>query len=302
MPRVESSSALYGVAGWPLQDTLSPRLHNAAFTALGLAAVYVPLRVPPGRAAGLLGSLETLGFHGANVTVPYKEIVFRQCRRLGPEARASRSVNTLVRTPHGWEGHSTDGEGLVSFLRTAGLPSRAMNVVILGSGGAARSAAEALLRRSGVRLSMVTRSPRQAQASLAGLGRPGRGSSLEILKRGGAPARAAVESARLVLNATTLGTGSRDPLPCPATWVASGATAVDMIYGRETAWQKALRRRGRTAYSGLGMLIHQAALSLELWTGCKALSWMLWTGGWDEERIRSGASPTLPAGDPRPPA
>ncbi len=288
MPRIESSTSLFGVVGWPLQHTLSPRLHNAAFTALGLDAAYVPLRVEPSRSRRLLESLDTLGFQGANVTSPHKEAAFRACGWASPAARAARSVNTLRRVEAGWEGHTTDGAGLVGFLHGEGLDPRRCAITLLGGGGAARSSAVALAALPGVRLRVVSRNPRSAAKGLEGLEELGAGSSVEFLKRGSAGSERAVRSARLVLNATRLGQVSGDELPCPGEWVSEGAAAVDFVYGRMTPWRRALRKRGRLAYSGLGLLVHQAALSFRLWTGRNPLEWMLWTADWEAERDASG--------------
>jgi shikimate dehydrogenase len=299
MPRVEAGTALYGVVGWPLRRTLSPALHNAAFTALGLPAVYVPLRVSPERGGQIVAALETLGVSGANVTVPHKEAAFRQCDQLSEDARAARSVNTLVRTASGWEGHTTDGPGLLDALRAAGCEPAGRAVALLGAGGGARSAAVSLLRLRGVRLRVVTRDPRRAARALAELDALGSGSSLEILRRGTPAAERGVRAADLVLNATTLGAFGTRGMPCPAGWVRRDATVLDFVYGADTPWLRALRGRGVTAFSGLGMLIHQAARSFELWTGRKALRWMLWAGGWDHELARSGVAPAGRAPKPR---
>lgn len=301
MPRAEPVTALYGVAGWPLEFTLSPRLHNGAFTALGIRAAYLPLRVRPEHSTRLLDSLETLGFRGANVTVPHKETAFRLCGRLSPEARAARSVNTLTRTPRGWAGHTTDGVGLARFLRSVGVAADGSRIALLGAGGASRSVAQNLLGRDGVRLTLVSRDARTASRSLAGLGRPGKGSSLSIVERGSRDAQVAVRAARVVLNGTTLGSAPGGAMPCPVDWVRPDAVAVDFVYGRETPWVRALRRRHVTAWSGLGMLIHQAALAFEVWTGRDALPWMLWAGGWDveKERVAGLEAPAPGPGRPR---
>ena len=299
MPRVEAGTELYGVAGWPLRRTLSPRLHNAAFTALGLSAVYVPLRVSPGDGGVILAAIETLGFRGANVTVPHKEAAFGQCDQLSEDARAARSVNTLVRTASGWEGHTTDGPGLVDSLRAGGCPPEGRTVALLGAGGGARSVAVSLLKLRDVRLRLVTRDPRRAARSLAWFEALGKGSSLEILARGSVGAERALRAAGLVLNATTLGAYGSRALPCPAAWVRPDAVAVDFVYGAGTPWRRALRARGVVAFSGLGMLIHQAARSFELWTGKKALKWMQWAGGWDHELAGSGAGGGRGAEKPR---
>ena len=100
--------------GWVLllgdrvAHSVSPAIHNAGFDALGLDLVYLASAVPPDRIAEAVAGLHALGGVGANVTVPHKEAAFALADTLGPVARATRAVNTLVRTPDGWRGHNTD--------------------------------------------------------------------------------------------------------------------------------------------------------------------------------------------------
>ncbi len=130
MDRIDGSTRLVGIVGWPVEHSLSPRMQNAAFESLGLDWAYVPLPTPPERLAEALSGLAALGFAGANVTAPHKLAVAELCET------EARSVNTLVVRGGRVEGLSTDAAIL------AGLPSE--RPVVLGDGGAAAAFLDAL--------------------------------------------------------------------------------------------------------------------------------------------------------------
>ena len=120
-PRITGTTRLVGVIGWPVSHSRSPRMHNAAFAALGLDWAYVPLPVPPERVGDAVRGLVALGFAGANVTVPHKQAVIPFLDELTPVARAIGAVNTIVVRPDGsLLGDSTDGAGFMADLRAHG--------------------------------------------------------------------------------------------------------------------------------------------------------------------------------------
>jgi shikimate dehydrogenase len=130
MMEISGTTTLVGIIGWPVEHSLSPRMHNAAFAALGLDWAYVPLPTPPGRVADAVRGLAALGFVGANVTSPYKVEVAALCETDAP------SVNTLVVRGDRIEGYTTDAAVL------AGLPNA--SPVIVGAGGVAIAFHQAL--------------------------------------------------------------------------------------------------------------------------------------------------------------
>jgi shikimate dehydrogenase len=127
---ISGSTRVVGILGWPVEHSLSPRMHNAAFAAVGLDWAYVPLPTPPERLAEAVAGLVALGFAGANVTSPHKLAVAALCET------ELTSVNTLVARDGRLEAHSTDAAVL------ARLPAE--RPVILGGGGAAAAFAQAL--------------------------------------------------------------------------------------------------------------------------------------------------------------
>ena len=249
----ETGPSVYGVVGWPVGHSASPAIHAAAFESVGLAATYLRLPVPPGRAPTALGSLRALGARGANVTAPHKVAIARLCGRLDASARAVGSVNTLVIEDGVVVGHDTDAEGLRRFLEEdAGLELSRMPAFVLGSGGAARACAVALSGRAGS-LVIAARDP-SAGADVAALFE----GPASVVPFG----EAAEVDARLVLNATPLGWRGElirvSPRP--------EQVVVDLVY-RETPLLRRARAAGSVAHDGRGMLLRQAALSFGLWTG-----------------------------------
>ncbi len=257
--RLTGTTRLAVVIGRPVRHSLSPVLHNAAFAATGLDWVYVALEVGAGRGAAAMDAVRTLGIAGVSVTMPLKAEVAAAVDRLGPSAEALGAVNCVVATDGELTGHNTDGGGLLSALAAdPGFDPRGSSCVVVGAGGAARAVILALALAGAEVVTVVNRDPGRAAraAGLAGAaGRVGRVSD--------------IAGADLVVQATPLGMDPRrDPLPFPADLMAPGQILADLIYHPgETPLMAAVRARGVTAVNGSGMLLHQAALAFELWTG-----------------------------------
>lgn len=257
--RIHGSTRTVGVIGWPVSHSLSPEIHNAAFAALDLPWVYVPLPVPPGRLAVALEGLQALGFSGANVTMPHKTEAAERIGRLSEEARRLRAVNTIVVGAAGLEGHNTDAPGFDRFLRRdAGFDPAGRTALLYGAGGAARACALALAQGGLSRLLIAARDP-----SRVDLGGALEGSPTELII---VPfERAAEHRVDLIVNATPLG-ALGESLPLPP--LGPDVLVVDLLYRPATTpLLQAARAAGATAFGGLGLLLAQAALSFELWTG-----------------------------------
>ena len=254
---ITGTTRLAAVIGSPVSHSLSPVIHNAAFLDGGLDWVYAAFEVSPGAAVGALAAMRVLGIAGLSVTMPHKDDVAAAVDVLDPAASALRSANTVVLQPDGrLAGHSTDGAGFVASLYEAGVDPDGMNVAVLGAGGAARAVIDALTRSGAAHIAVVNRSPDRARfaAALAG-------------ERGSVGGAADITTADLVVNATSIGMGSLDT-PCDPDLLRAGQVVADVIYHPlETALLAAARARGATAVDGLGMLVQQAVLQQELWTG-----------------------------------
>jgi shikimate dehydrogenase len=248
-----------GVIGWPVEHSLSPAIHNAAFAALGLDWAYVPLPVAPDDVADAVRGLRALGFEGANVTMPHKSEVASLVHMRSEDAERLRAVNTIVVGDHAMTGHNTDAPGFGRFLRDdAGFDAEGKTALIYGAGGAARACALALARASLARLVVAARNRGTAERLRDAI----EGFPVEFVPA--AFADAPKHTADLVVNATPLGTAGEE-LPLPP--LGAETLVVDLLYDPAiTPLQVAARAAGATAFGGLGLLLQQAALSFELWT------------------------------------
>lgn len=273
---IDGSTQLVGLIGWPVEHSLSPVMHNAAFKALGLPWCYLPLPVPPGQVEAAVRGLAALGFRGANVTVPHKRSVMMALKLVTPSAQSLGAVNTLVigRNVEGavaMAGYNTDSMGFIGALRQGGFePEDEGDAVVVGAGGAARAVVFGLLWSGSGRIQVLNRTLEHAQALLADLGQdPGYASRLRALPL---TPETLVESARaasLLVHTTTVGMwphvdGSVWPGGVP---IPSHLTVFDLVYNPlETRLLGQVRRSGARAIDGLGMLVRQGALSFDLWT------------------------------------
>lgn len=246
--------------GWPVAGSLSPTIHNAAFEAMGLDWAYVPLPVPPGALAEALAGLAALGFAGANVTMPHKTGSADLIADLSEDARLLRSVNTIVCTPGGLEGHNTDAPGFGRFLRSdAGFDAAGRTALVYGAGGAARACALSLARDGLEELLVAVREPARAEGVRAAL--QGLATRPTVVPFD----RAVDREVDLVVNATPVGARG-ETLPVPR--LGPDTLVVDLLYRPSvTPLLGSARAAGAKAFGGLGLLLHQAALSFELWTG-----------------------------------
>jgi len=258
--RIDGAASTVGVIGWPVEHSLSPVIHNAAFAALGMGWVYVPLGVEPGRLPDALAGLRALGFRGANVTMPHKTEAAELCDQLSEDAGRLHAVNTIVVGPSDLAGHNTDAPGFERFLREdAGFDPGGGSALIYGAGGAARACALALSRAGAAGITVAVREASRADPIREMLRDDPVGVDVIAFER------AAEAKADLIVNATPLGAHG-EALPTPA--LDAAALVVDLLYRpASTPLQTAARDAGVAAFGGIGLLLHQAALSFELWSG-----------------------------------
>jgi len=259
-PRIGGATRVAAVLGWPVAHSLSPVIHNAAFTALGMDWTYVALPVEPGTVPAAVAGLRALGLSGANVTMPHKEAVADAMDELTEDAERVRAVNTIEVRDDRLVGHNTDAPGFARFLEhDAGFDPAGKTALLFGAGGAARACALAVARAGLTRIVVALREPARAAPLAAAL--DGFETQVEAI----AFDDAGDATADLVINATPLGAHGEE-LPLPK--LGSDGLLVDLLYRPAvTPAQQAARAAGVRAFGGLGLLLYQAALSFELWTG-----------------------------------
>lgn len=250
-----------GVMGWPLNHTLSPAIHTAAFRRLGIDWAYLTFPVPPQHLAEAIGGLRALGGIGVNVTIPHKEAVIAHLDQLSGDAVAIGAVNTIQRMGERLIGHNTDVDGFREFVSgDAGIRVEGTDAVVLGAGGAARAVVKALDDLGARSIAIVARSSERGAAlkDLVGTAR----ARVEPWDR----AADLAQEAHMVVNATPLGTEGDDPVP--GTRWHPGQSVVDLVYlPPTTPMVEAARSAGADAWGGVGMLVRQAAASFQVWTG-----------------------------------
>jgi shikimate dehydrogenase len=253
---------VFALLGDPVQHSRSPALHNAAFAACGLNAVYRAERVAAEAAGSRLRTLALQG-GGGNVTVPHKQLATAFLDHASPAVRHTGAVNTFWLGPRGVHGENTDVAGFRAAASHHGVALAGRRVLVLGAGGAAAAVLLALIEE-GSQVTIVNRSPERAAALAARLGELGR---LRWLPQ------PPPESFDVVVNATSLGLHPGDPPPLPIENLPPGASLLDLVYGAAggtTAWVAAARAAGFRAFDGAEMLLHQAAAAFAIWTGLDA--------------------------------
>lgn len=246
-----------GVVGWPVSHSRSPLIHNHWIAAHGLDATYETLPTPAEALPGLAKRLRSGALKGVNVTVPHKEAALAFSDAPEPPAKRLGGANTLWAENGRLRAASTDGAGFLAGLGST--PSRA---IVLGAGGAAR-AIVAALRDAGAEVTLANRTLARAETLAEEFGAAAL--PWDGLSEAGA--------ADLLVNTTSLGMTGQPPLRLPdGVWdgLSPSARVADIVYAPlETALLTEAGRRGFAPVDGLGMLLHQAALSFEIWFGVR---------------------------------
>jgi len=272
MLKVNAHTRICGIIGDPVEHSLSPVMHNAAFHARGINYVYVAFRVPASRLGAAVAAIRHLNLVGVNVTIPHKEAVLEHLDEVSEEARLMGAVNTIVRRDDRLIGYNTDGEGFLRALRAAGFVPAGRSVLLLGAGGAARAVAVALARAGAAAIAVANRTPARAERLAAWLA-DGLGVAARAVpwpgRDGVGPGREALAGADLVVHATPLGTYPDTSTGPDLAYevLRPGQFVFDLVYNPpETTFLARARAVGARVVSGLEMLIHQGALAFELWT------------------------------------
>ena len=254
-------SSFVGILGWPVGHSLSPAIHSAAFRSLGLDWAYLRFEVEPRSLAAAVEGLRALGAVGANVTMPHKEAVAEHLDDVSGDARSVGAVNTIHRVGDKLIGHNTDIDGFVRMVEEdAGLDLKGTRALVLGAGGAARGVVRALEVLNVAEVTVAARDADRAQT----VSRVAGPLSAGALAWGDAVT--SLERFDVVVNATPLGMNG-EAIVGPG---GLGPTHVvfDLVYDPpSTPLVEAARAAGARAWSGLGMLVHQAAASFRIWTG-----------------------------------
>jgi shikimate dehydrogenase len=219
--------------------------------------------VSPDQLAQAVHGAHSLGFQGLNVTVPHKVGTLSLCVTVDSAARLIGAVNTLRRSPNGWEGFNTDAPAFLAYLEAAGAV-RGKRALLIGSGGAARSAAWALLK-AGTQLRIAARrveKGKEVAHALASVVAPAHPApmvvSLDDLAR-------ECREADVVVNGTSIGLAGHEP-EIPGISFRHDQLAIDWVYG-DTAFARTAKKAGARLVTGEQLLVRQGAIAFTIWTG-----------------------------------
>jgi len=263
-PKTEASQIMAVVIGQPIKHSLSPLIHNTAFDIDNLNWTYHAIEVSKDKVQDCIKGVRENNIRGVSVTMPLKETVIPFLDQLSEAASELQAVNCIYWDNKKLVGHNTDGEGFVNSLTAeTGKGILGSSFAIIGAGGAARSIVRALKKASAGKITVINRNDEKAILA-ANLG----GENANV----GTPAE--IPDCKYVINATSIGmvgTENEGMLPFSEKYLRSHQTIVDLVYNPiETPLLLEARRIGATAITGIGMLVHQAALQYQLWTGMNA--------------------------------
>jgi len=268
---IKGTTKVFGILGHPVHHTLSPAMQNAAFHSEGVDAVYVPMPVSPENLEKVLKTLSQSGVMGVNITVPHKQTALTLMDTVSEEAKLICAINTVVFKGNKLHGYNTDGAGFIqSLIKQASFDPKGKTVLVLGAGGAARAVALSLAQAGVRKLFIYNRTHVRAELLVKHIEHHFSYSNPTVMEEHQTRTKEDLEPIELVVNATTLGLNPDDPIPISPIFFKQGALFYDLIYHGETNWLKVAKKSKMKTLNGLGMLVHQGALSFELWTGKKA--------------------------------
>jgi shikimate dehydrogenase len=256
--KISGKTKITGLLGYPVEHSLSPVMHNAAFEALGLDYCYVAFPVHPDCLKDAVAAIKALNLAGVNVTIPHKEKVIPFLDEIDKEASIIGAVNTIVNSNGRLKGFNTDGRGFMQFLFECGISVEGKEVLIVGAGGASR-ALSYYLGKEAKKVCLYDIEKKKAEQLIEGLKNTlSTISTVDNITK--------IDNFNIIINATPLGLKEEDPLPLDTTLLRPEQIVCDLIY-KNTRLLKEAAKKGCVVLHGLGMLLWQGVFAFELWTG-----------------------------------
>ena len=258
--KLSGTTKITGLFGYPVEHTLLPAMHNAAFEALGIDYCYVAFPVHPDSLEDAVRSIRALTLSGVNVTFPHKEKVIPFLDEIDEEASFIGAVNTIVNSQDKLIGYNTDGRGFMQSLSEYGISIEGKVVFIIGAGGASRAISYYVSQKA-------------AELILFDIDKGKTENLMHDLKKirdniSTVENIITAERYDIIINATPLGLKKEDPLPLHTSLLKPNQTVCDLIY-KKTQLLEDASQKGCDTLNGLGMLLWQGVFASELWTGKK---------------------------------
>src|SRR3989304_99895 len=267
---ISGKTRVCGVIGDPVEHTLSPAMHNAAFNHLKLDFVFLAFKVKAAEVENAMRGMRGLGIHGLNVTMPHKKAVTNFLDEIDETAKFLGAVNTILNDDGKLCGFNTDGVGALKALQENGVTLSGQKVLLLGAGGAAKAIAFALAKEVG-ELVVLNRASEKARELAKALKRK---SSEKVINDMLSPnaLQKHLQDADILVNATSVGMNpNAGESLIAARWLKPELIVMDIVYNPlETRLMKDAKVAGAQVINGVEMLIYQGAASFEIWTGRSA--------------------------------
>ena len=247
--------------GDPVEHSRSPEIHRRFGEQTGVELEYKTIRCRSLEFGPRFAAFIVAGGVGANLTLPLKQVGLGMCQQVDPDARAARAVNTLVKRADGWHGYNTDGPGLLLDLQALSIPVTDQRVLVIGAGGATAGILAPLLAQKPQIIVVLNRTAARAEALAEKHAHRGH------VIGGGFEHSETLKDFDLLIQASSSGHNGMLP-PLERRWLKPGARAYDLNYGHaHRAFADWCREHDLPCHDGLGMLVGQAALAFEIWTG-----------------------------------
>ncbi|ACI20169.1 shikimate dehydrogenase [Thermodesulfovibrio yellowstonii] len=258
---ITGKTKIIGIFGDPIEHTLSPLIHNEAFSYLGLDYCYVAFNVKKDKLKEAVEAIRALNIRGVNITVPHKETVIQYIDELSDEVKNIGAVNTILNNEGILKGFNTDVNGFILSLKDEGISMKNKNFLILGAGGAAKAIVYGILKEGG-KVYIYNRTPSNALAIKEKFKKFG---FIEIVEMD----KSVTEKIDVIVNATSLGLKKDDPMPLNPELIKPEHVYCDIVYP-ETPLMREAERIGCKVVGGIGMLLWQAAFAFKIWTEVEA--------------------------------
>lgn len=264
---ITGKTKVCGVIGDPIEHTLSPAMHNAAFEALNLDYVFLAFKVKSAGVADAVNGMRALSIRGLNVTMPHKTTVINYLDRVDLSAQIVNSVNTILNKESLLFGFNTDGVGALKALRENGIEPKGRKVLLLGAGGAARAIAYTMAKEAD-ELVVLNRTLKQAH-DLAKLLQKAVNKKIVAGSLSPSEIEQNLQDSDILINATSVGMKPNiDESPVKSKLLRSNLAVLDIVYNPpETKLSIDAKSAGAKVVNGVEMLIYQGAASFEVWTG-----------------------------------
>lgn len=256
----------YAVIGDPIDHSLSPNIHNAAFKELGLDCTYIAYRIPKGELVEGLESLKKIQIAGFNVTIPHKIEIMKYLNKVDECCSIIGASNTVTNNNGTLKGYNTDMDGFLEPIKRKKIPVKGTNALLLGAGGAARAIIAGFAKE---KISSITISNRTKEKAT---------SLVQFAKKIGVNANAisldeignSISEYKFIVNATSIGL-KNEQTPLPTDTLSQDSVVYDIVYmPMNTDLIKKSKEKGATIIYGYEMLLGQASRAFEIWHGTKA--------------------------------